>query len=221
MKRRFRAALVAGVSVAGMTTAAVPASAHPHIFAEARLDVIVGADTRVTALRHLWRFDELFTSTVLVEFDADNNQELDQSELAEVANTVHDSLADYDYFQFVTDDGEDVAMAPPEQMIADIQDGQLIILFESKPAQPLKLEGKIAFGVYDPTFYTAIEYVEDGYMAVENLPADCGRTVVRPDPDEAIAQNQDSLTEAFFDPNDPANLSKIFATRLELRCESQ
>jgi ABC-type uncharacterized transport system substrate-binding protein len=50
------------------------------------------------------------------------------------------------------------------------------------------------------------------------LPSDCSRTVVRPDPDEAIAQNQSKLTDAFF--NDPAgtDMSKIFATRLELDC---
>ena len=39
------------------------------------------------------------------------------------------------------------------------------------------------------------------------------------DPDEAIAQNQTNLTDAFF--NDPSgtDLSKIFATRLELTCQ--
>jgi len=41
---------------------------------------------------------------------------------------------------------------------------------------------------------------------------------VRPDPDEIIAQNQSSLTDAFF--NDPTgtDMTKLFATRLELQC---
>ena len=47
----------------------VPASVHPHVFAEARLDVVVNPDGTVKSLRHLWRFDDLFSSTVLVEFD--------------------------------------------------------------------------------------------------------------------------------------------------------
>ena len=40
--------------------------------------------------------------------------------------------------------------------------------------------------------------------------------MIRPDPDEAISQNQANLTDAFF--NDPTgtDLSKIFATKLEL-----
>jgi len=55
-------------------------------------------------------------------------------------------------------------------------------------------------------------------MTVNNLPAGCTSSVVRPDPDEAIAQNQQTLTDAFF--NDPTgnDMSKIFATRLELTC---
>ena len=38
------------------------------------------------------------------------------------------------------------------------------------------------------------------------------------DPDEAIAQNQDTLTEAFFNEPDGNDWSKIFATRMEVRC---
>jgi ABC-type uncharacterized transport system substrate-binding protein len=56
-------------------------------------------------------------------------------------------------------------------------------------------------------------------MAVEGLPDTCTRQVIRPDPDTALAQNQKTLTEAFF--NDPAgtDMSKIFATKLELDCQ--
>lgn len=53
-------------------------------------------------------------------------------------------------------------------------------------------------------------------MAVGNMPAHCPRKVVRPDPDEAIAGNQASLTEAFF--TDPTDLSKLFATGVWLDC---
>ncbi|TIU27333.1 MAG: DUF1007 family protein, partial [Mesorhizobium sp.] len=50
------------------------------------------------------------------------------------------------------------------------------------------------------------------------LPSNCTKKVVRPDPDEAIKENQKTLTDAFF--NDPTgtDMSKIFATKLELNC---
>ncbi|WP_295806245.1 DUF1007 family protein [uncultured Nitratireductor sp.] len=209
--------LKAGIAFLSLTCT-VPAFAHPHVFAEARLDVNADSDGTVSSLHHVWRFDDLFSSTVLVEFDKNQDLALDQKELEEVASVVHGSLADFNYFQLVTQGGKDVPMQAPERLIADFVDNQLIILFESKPEKPLPLTGKVAFGVYDPTFYTAIDFVEDSYMTVNNLPADCTSSVVRPDPDEAIAQNQQTLTDAFF--NDPTgnDMSKIFATRLELTC---
>ena len=51
-----------GGRVCGLLASTVPASVHPHVFAEARLDVVVNPDQTVKSLRHLWRFDDLFSS---------------------------------------------------------------------------------------------------------------------------------------------------------------
>jgi ABC-type uncharacterized transport system substrate-binding protein len=208
------------MALAALLATSGAASAHPHVFAEARLDVVLSPDHQsVKALRHLWRFDELFSSTVLMQFDKNSDLKLDDAELKDVADTIFSSLAEYDYFQLVTVDGKDVHMNAPSQVMTNFDNDQLIVLFESEPATPIKLAGTIEFGVYDPTFYTAIDFTEDANMAVEGLPPTCTRKVIRPDPDTAIAQNQKTLTDAFF--NDPTgtDMSKIFATKLELTCK--
>jgi len=208
------------MALTALLAASGAAGAHPHVFAEARLDVVLSADHQsVKALRHLWRFDELFSSTVLMQFDKNSDLKLDDAELKDVADTIFSSLAEYDYFQLVTVDGKDVHMNAPSQVMTNFDNDQLIVLFESEPATPIKLAGTIDFGVYDPTFYTAIDFTEDANMAVERLPSTCTRKVIRPDPDTAIAQNQKTLTDAFF--NDPTgtDMSKIFATKLELTCK--
>ena len=196
----------------------VVAHAHPHVFAEAHLDVVVDAQGHVSVLKHGWRFDDLFSSTVLVEFDKNLDLKLDDEELQAVAETVKASLAEYGYFQLVKTGGKAVEMQAPATMMATFDGQQLVILFESQPTAPIPLAGKSEFGVYDPTFYTAIDYADDRQMAVQGLPATCTNKVVRPDPDEAIAQNQATLTEDFF--NDPGgnDLGSIFATRLEIDC---
>ena len=216
----MKSALISALAACA-TAVAAPAFAHPHVFAEANLEVAVGPDGNVEALRHVWRFDDLFSSTVLLEFEANADLELDSAELDEVGKVIHASLAEFDYFQIVTVGGKDVRMHPPEKIMVNYEDNQLIVLFESKPAEPLQLDGTVGFGVYDPTFYTAIDFYEDENLVVSDLPQGCTRSVVRPDPDEAIAMNQESLTEAFF--NDPTgnDMSKLFATRLELNCTGQ
>lgn len=212
--RALRAVLLICVAMS-----ATPALTHPHVFAEANLEIVIAEDGTVETLRHVWRFDDLFSSTVLIEFDMNADLELDVEELENVGQVIHESLAEFDYFQFVTLDGREIEMLPPERILADFQDSQLIVLFESRPAQKLQLAGTTGFGVYDPTFYTAIDFYDDTSMSVSSLPSGCQRSVIRPDPDEAIAMNQQSLTEAFFENPGSNDMSKIFATRLELTCK--
>ena len=205
-----------GVVVVALNAFATQAHGHPHIFADARFDVIADKAGLVQRLRHLWRFDEVFSSTVILEFDRDGNFKLDEAELRAASAVIHKSLGDYNYFQMVAVDGKDVEMSKPERMMATMDSNQLIIFFETLPKETLHLKGQLVFRVYDPTFYTALDFAHDDYMAVENMPSHCRRTVIRPDPDEAIAENQNSLTQAFF--TDPTDFSKLFATRLQLDC---
>ncbi|QBE58851.1 DUF1007 family protein [Brucella melitensis] len=199
------------------------AHAHPHLFAEARLELTIAPDGTVQQLAHVWRFDDVFSSTVLMEFDKKGDLQLDHKELVDLAHVINSSIAEFKYFQSVLADGKDVKMARPTDLAAAFTDNRLLIVFTSKPEKPLKLAPghKVSFGVYDPTFYTAIDYVKDSDLVVKGLPAGCTSKVIRPDPDEAIAQNQATLTDAFF--NDPTgtDMSKIFATRLEIDCAAK
>jgi ABC-type uncharacterized transport system substrate-binding protein len=211
------------LSAAMLAVSTVPATVHPHVFAEAKLDVALTPDKQaIQSLKHHWLFDDVFSSTVIVEFDKNGDNKLDAEELKEVSKTVFESIGEYAYFQIVTQDAKDVAMRPPADLAASFQGNQLIIQFHSEPAQPFKLAGKIDIGIYDPTFYTAIEYLDDKDLVVGALPPGCASKVVRPDPDEVIAQNQKAMDEAFM--SDPSNVNagmgKLFATRLELTCQA-
>ncbi|MBC2887502.1 DUF1007 family protein [Ochrobactrum sp. CM-21-5] len=218
--RLFRLA-AAVISITSLLPTA--ARAHPHVFAEARLELTIAPDNTVQQLAHVWRFDDVFSSTVLMEFDKNGDLQLDQNELIDLAHVINGSIAEFKYFQTVEHDGKAVKMARPSDLAADFTDNRLLIIFTSKPEKPLKLGPghKVSFGVYDPTFYTAIDYMNDSDLVVKGLPPGCTSKVVRPDPDEAIAQNQATLTDAFF--NDPTgtDMSKIFATRLEIACATK
>jgi ABC-type uncharacterized transport system substrate-binding protein len=209
-----------GYCAAGAVMAfASPALSHPHIFAEARVEIVATDDGTLKELRNVWRFDDIFSSSVLMDFDKNSDLKLDHSELNEIANTIRDSLGDYSYFTFISKDGASSEIAKPEIFNVDFKDNQLLVFFVAKPKTPLKIGGRMTFGVYDPTLYTAIDFAKDEDMVVEGKPFEaCTHKVVRPDPDQVIAQNQSNLTEAFF--NDPAgtDMGKLFATRLEVTC---
>ncbi len=207
--------------ITALAACALPmqAFAHPHIFVESRLEVIGGADGNVQELRNVWRFDEVFSSSVLLDFDKNTDLKLDESELAELGETMRTSLADYSYFTTLTVNGAPLGVQKPEAIHVNFQDGQILVFFAVKPEKPMPLKGRLTFGIYDPTMYTAIDFPTDKDL-VANGPAfaKCQQKVVRPDPDEVLSQNSASLTDAFF--NDPTgtDMSKMFATRLEMTC---
>ena len=80
-----------------------------------------------------------------MEFDKNSDLKLDDGELEEVSQTIYTSLAEYKYFQLVTADGKDVAMKPPAKLMANYENDQLIVLFESEPKEPLKLDRQDRF----------------------------------------------------------------------------
>lgn len=207
--------LIAGV--AWLLPAA--ALAHPHIFAEARLEVVAGEDGTVSELRNVWRFDEMFSSSVVLDFDKNSNLKLDPDELAEVGQTVLESLEEFSYYTTITEDGKTVKVGKPDAINVDFQDGQLLMFFALKPGQAMPLKGKLTFGVYDPTMYASMDFpTDDNMVVVGDRFSACKHQVVRPDPDEVLAQNEGTLTDAFW--NDPTgtDMSRLFATRLEVTC---
>ncbi|TWF52015.1 DUF1007 family protein [Neorhizobium alkalisoli] len=197
----------------------VPAFAHPHIFAQARLEVVAGDDGNVSELRNVWRFDEVFSSSVLLDFDKNGDLKLDAKELAELGETMRTSMADYHYFATITMNGATIGVQKPDVIHASLKDNQLLVIFAVKPAKPVPLKGRLTFGIYDPTMYTAIDFPTDGDLVLKGAAFQkCQHKVVRPDPDEVISQNTSTLTDAFF--NDPTgtDMTKLFATRIEVSC---
>ena len=79
--------------------------------------------------------------------------------------------------------------------------------------------GTIDVGVYDPTFYIAMDFAEDTQLSATGLPAGCRQAVLRPDEDELLAKG--ALTEDFFENPGATDIGKAFATRLELTCGSK
>ncbi|WP_144049205.1 DUF1007 family protein [Liberibacter crescens] len=192
---------------------------HPHIFIEAHLEVAVSPDDNKLELRNVWRFDEMFTSSVIIDFDKSGNLRLDPDELAEVSKTIRESLAEYDYYITATVDGQKMIINKPDIINSDIQNNRLIMIFSIKLNKTAPLSGKFVFRLCDPTLYTSISFIDDkDLIAVGNHFSKCNHKVVRPNPDEVIAENKSTLTDAFF--NDPTgtNMQKLFATRLEMTC---
>jgi ABC-type uncharacterized transport system substrate-binding protein len=194
------------------------AAAHPHVFAEAKMTLMLASNGTVDKIRHHWVFDDAFSSTVILEFDKNEDLQLNADELKEVQNTIVNSIGEYNYFQTISSNGAEIKMSRPPNLTASMDGTTLVITFDSSPEKILPLRGKVSFGIYDPTFYTAIDFVDDGDLKAPSLPAGCEAKVIRPSPEEAMAQNQKNLTDSFFQTTDAVSMGQLVATRLEVTC---
>lgn len=216
---RNLAGLAAGL--AGYLLPMQAADAHPHVFADARMEIVGDGTGKLVSVRNIWRMDEMFSTSVVVDYDKNKNSILDDDELQAVADTVRESIAEYSFYTFVQKAGAPLKMQTPEDIRALFQDGQLLIFFEMKPAEAVDLKAApITFANFDETFFTAFEFDDDGFQLVD-MPASCTKSVTVPDEDDAAQQWMASIASLGSDqtvPEDGVNYAQILATRAEVRC---
>lgn len=218
----IKPAAVVGLSLAAGLLAAGGAAAHPHVFADSRMEVVGDTAGTLVAVRNVWRMDELFSTSVVVDFDKNANGVLDDDELQAIGDTVKESIAEWGFYTFVRSGGKAVKMHPPAEIRALFQDGQLLMFFEMQAGEPIDLKTQgISVANFDETFYVAFAFEDEGSFELVDLPANCAKTIIEPDEDEAAQRWMASIATLGPDETVPANgadFANALATWVEVKC---
>lgn len=203
MIREFLKKLAIGSTLALAATSL--AGAHPHVFVEANMEVVLNEKAEFTELRHVWRFDEVFSSTIILDFDANADGKLGEDELNELTSTVQKSIADYDFYTALRSGNDVIEFYEPEKINAYYDDNQLIMFFEVNPSKPYNLqEQPLRISASDTSYYVAFDFTEEN-VKLSGSEHVCNTKVVNPDFDQLYANNSDTLSEAFFNDANLAN----------------
>src|SRR5687768_18506435 len=97
--------------------AVAPAAAHPHVFIENKMAFVFDAG-KVTALRLTWAFDDVFSDSLLTQFDADGDGAFDDLEIKAVGEGVLPNLKMFHYFTYVFVDGKQLDPIDPADFAA-------------------------------------------------------------------------------------------------------
>jgi ABC-type uncharacterized transport system substrate-binding protein len=214
--------MLGALALASTLGSVAPALAHPHVFAESKVEIVGSPDAHLAAIRNVWRMDELFSSSVLVDFDKNANGVLDDDELIEIGATVKESIAEWDFYTFVEIAGRSVKLSPPDVIHTLYEDGQLLMFFEMLAAEPVDLAaGKLTVANFDDTFFVAFDVASVDDFQLIDMPKQCAKQYVVPDADAAAQQWMDSVASLGPDesiPDDGINYSQALATRIEVSC---
>lgn len=169
MPRSIAKAALSVVAVLGLASAA---SAHPHIFIDAKATLVFNAAGELTAIRNAWTFDEAFSVWQVQGLDANGDGITSSEEMQDLADENLKGLAEYGFY---TSAGEGTSSVP----FASMDDGRFVyedsrstLSYSIEPQGPYRIKDKLEIAIADPEYYVAIALGPED-VTLENAPAGC------------------------------------------------
>jgi ABC-type uncharacterized transport system substrate-binding protein len=165
---------------------AEPAAAHPHVFIENKVAFVFDAG-KVTALRLNWVFDDIFSDSLLSQFDADGDGAFDELESKALGEGVLPNLKMFNYFTYIWVDGKQLDPIDPTDFVAGA-DGKRIVSFQMKVPLPQPVDPRtagLAAEVYDRDYYVQVDLAQRDAILLENADGVPCSTMLRDDTESA------------------------------------
>lgn len=154
-------------------------SAHPHVWVDTRSELVF-RDGVVGAVRHVWTFDELFSSYAAQGLDTDGDGRLTREELQPLAKINVESLAEYDFFTFLKVGQYDATFLEPTEYWLEEEGGRLTLHFTLPIAEPVLVGDRAAtLEIYDPTYFVDFSIAETDGVTLAGAAPNCGLKVER------------------------------------------
>jgi ABC-type uncharacterized transport system substrate-binding protein len=152
--------------------AATAARAHPHVFVEHTITVVVGSDG-LEGVRFTWAFDEMFSSMIVLTFDTDKDRTFSAAEVKTIEGKHFGNLKDFNYFVQLRVNDRPVGVTAYKDFRVTLANGQAVYEF----TVPVKAAaGTLEVAVNDPTYYSAFALSQRSPVQVQsskNYRVDC------------------------------------------------
>ena len=196
MRRAVTAALFAGLSA--LLSMAGPASAHPHVFVSARTEIIYGANAMVTALKHVWSFDEAYSAYITQGLDKNNDGKLTPDELAELAKVNVESLPEVGFFTTAKANGKAQEFGTVTEASLAFENKILTLTYILPLKTPAVAARSFGLEIGDPSYFVAFDIVDaPDAVTTRDAPKGCVVRVARPpklDPATQAKLAQEDIT---------------------------
>ncbi|MGD9545512.1 MAG: DUF1007 family protein [Methylocystis sp.] len=213
MKLKIQAILLLLMTAAGIGAAA----AHPHVWVAVRSEVVFAPDGKITGVRHAWEFDEMYSAYAVQGLGKDGKPPT-REELAPLAKTNVESLAEFDFFTYAKRNSAKLAFKQPENVTLEANDKKIVTLRFFLPLEkPVAAKKPFSFQVYDPTYFVSFGFEKKDPVTLAGAPNGCSVSLVEPAP--LLATDNQKLSEAFFQNMSPgADFGIKLATRAIVAC---
>jgi ABC-type uncharacterized transport system substrate-binding protein len=181
MIARFMTILPRILTLVIAAAAPIAAQAHPHVWVTFESELIFAPDGALTGVRHAWSFDDMFSTFATQGIEAKAKGAFTREELAPLADVNVQSLKEYDYFTYVTADGNKAELTDPAkgEYWLEFKDSVLTLHFTLPLKQPVKVKA-LAIDIYDTSIFIDFAFAKDRPVRLVNAPPGCKGTIELP-----------------------------------------
>lgn len=152
--------------------------AHPHVFIDAGVEIIF-KEEKISQIKQVWQFDELFSSNLISDFDADNNRFFSKEEILEIKNYAFENLKNYSFFNNIFYDSKKIDNISYSDFNAKIKNDCVFYEFIINLENPINpIDAETAVGIYDPEFFVDIAYIKDTPVVFKNNKKNCSYEII-------------------------------------------
>jgi len=214
-----RLVLLLGTALASVVIGAGSASAHPHVWVTMHSELVYAPDGTVTGVRHVWAFDDMFSTFATQGLESKKKNEFTREELAPLAAVNVTSLKEYDFFTFAKANGKPVEFnEPPDGYYLEFDPKQTVLTlhFMLPLKTPVKAK-ELTVEVYDREFFVDFGFAQKNPVKLVGAPAQCKVSVVNPqEMDTSLAQQ---LSRLAGDQRDPSlTVGSEYANKIVVKC---
>ncbi|MBU1340488.1 MAG: DUF1007 family protein [Proteobacteria bacterium] len=141
---------------------------HPHVFIAQNLKIVFD-EKGMTGFNVCWEFDDMFSTMICDDHDKNKNKILEDAEVASIRETAFSYIAEFNYFIYVKIDGKPFQVKYVTDFSARLEKGKLIYeFFIPCHVSAVKNLKRINIASYDPTYYSAIYFIEQHPYEINN-----------------------------------------------------
>lgn len=213
MTRFFAAAAIAALPMA--------ASAHPHIFVDAGLEVIFDEAGKLTHVAVTWEYDELYSLLITEDMglDHDFDGELTAAELEQLDGFDQDWLEGYYGDTRAYLNGVELGLSRPVSYETSFSKGRITSChLRAVEGTPVVGSGALEVRPYDETYYTAYDITKPVKLTGRD---DCAFALDVPDVSGAMLELQAQLLKLDASMDSTVEFPQVgaqFATTLRVSC---
>ena len=190
-----------------------PAFAHPHVYVTVKSELVYGPDGAVTAVRHAWTFDDLFSTYATQGLQTKEKGVFTKEELAPLAEVNVTTMKEYNYFTHVKADGKKVAFADAKDYWLEFKDS-LLTLYFTIPLQASLKPKALELEVYDAEYFVDLSFDEKEPAKLAGAPAQCQMTMTKPE-----TSTSQRLDRSFTPAEAFAGMGGKFASKISVKCQ--